>query len=345
MQIKVLGPFEVRADDGAVADVPGARLRGLVVALALRPGQVVPKATLIDWIWGEHPPVDAANALQRLVSRLRKAVPHVVVEGLTDGCRLMIDADAVDAVRFERLVARAREDQGSQRLREALELWRGPAMQDVGLQDSEAFDAAATRLEALRLTATEDRFEAEIGLGHGADLVTELTDLVAAHPVREKLVAALMRALAAAGRISEALRVYQRTREALADELGVDPSPELSGAYADLGPGYRHITYDERARGKSKRSADYSFEGALRDLDAVLRARGVEQPLLVGWSYGGIIGWHWADRHPDRVAGLVTVDAFPVGLTGEAGRERIRKTFRGYRLLLPIAARFGLGAR
>jgi pimeloyl-ACP methyl ester carboxylesterase len=133
------------------------------------------------------------------------------------------------------------------------------------------------------------------------------------------------------------------------------PIVYLNGAYADqkhwkrviaeLGGGYRHITYDERARGRSKRSADYSFEGALRDLDAVLEARGVEQPLLVGWSYGGIIGWHWADRYPDRVAGLVTVDAFPVGLTGEAGRERIRKTFRGYRLLLPIAALFGLGAR
>jgi pimeloyl-ACP methyl ester carboxylesterase len=133
------------------------------------------------------------------------------------------------------------------------------------------------------------------------------------------------------------------------------PIVYLNGAYADhkhwkrviaeLGGDYRHITYDERARGRSKRSADYSFEGALRDLDAVLEARGVEQPLLVGWSYGGIIGWHWADRYPDRVAGLVTVDAFPVGLTGEAGRERIRKTFRGYRLLLPIAALFGLGAR
>lgn len=133
------------------------------------------------------------------------------------------------------------------------------------------------------------------------------------------------------------------------------PVVYLNGAYADqkhwkrviadLGDGYRHITYDERARGKSKRSKDYSFEASIRDLDAVLKARGVEQPLLVGWSYGGIIGWHWADRHPGRVAGLVTVDAFPVGLTGEAGRERIRRTFRKFRLLLPIAALFGLGAR
>ncbi|MGW7533047.1 alpha/beta fold hydrolase [Amycolatopsis sp. NPDC054798] len=133
------------------------------------------------------------------------------------------------------------------------------------------------------------------------------------------------------------------------------PVVYLNGAYADqnhwkhviadLGPGYRHISYDERARGKSRRSGDYTFEGALRDLDAVLRARGVEQPLLAGWSYGGILAWHWTDRHPDRVAGSVIVDAFPVGLTGEAGHERIRKTFRRYRLLLPIAARFGLGAR
>ncbi|TWP51979.1 alpha/beta hydrolase [Lentzea tibetensis] len=133
------------------------------------------------------------------------------------------------------------------------------------------------------------------------------------------------------------------------------PVVYLNGAYADqkhwkrviadLGSDYRHITFDERARGKSKRSADYTFEACLRDLDAVLTARGVEKPLLVGWSYGGIIGWHWADRNPDRVQGLVTVDAFPVGLTGEAGRERIRKMFRQWRLVLPIAARFGLGAR
>jgi pimeloyl-ACP methyl ester carboxylesterase len=133
------------------------------------------------------------------------------------------------------------------------------------------------------------------------------------------------------------------------------PVVYLNGAYAhqkhwkrvitELGSDYRHITYDERSRGKSKRSADYSFEACLRDLDAVLRTRGVKQPLLVGWSYGGVLAWHWADRYPDRVSGVVTVDAFPVGLTGEAGRERIRTLFRRFRLLLPIAARLGLGAR
>jgi pimeloyl-ACP methyl ester carboxylesterase len=133
------------------------------------------------------------------------------------------------------------------------------------------------------------------------------------------------------------------------------PVVYLNGAYADqshwrrviaaLGGDYRHITYDERARGKSKRSADYSFEACLRDLDAVLEARGVDRPLLVGWSYGGVLSWHWADRNPDRALGVVCVDAFPVGLTGEAGHERIRKLFRRMRLFFPIAARLGMAAR
>src|ERR1700678_2193831 len=191
----MLGPFEVRTDDGVLADVPGARLRALLIALALESGHAVPKATLIDWIWGEHPPSDAANALQRLVSRLRKALPGGSIQGQADGYRLTTEPDAVDAVRFEHLVGQARKNEDPRLLREALALWRGAAMQGVGLQDSEAFDAAVTRLEGLRLTAMEDRFEAEAS----AELVTELTDLVAAHPLRERLAAALMRGLAPAG--------------------------------------------------------------------------------------------------------------------------------------------------
>src|ERR1700728_4635775 len=192
----MLGSFEVRTDDGVLADVPGARLRGLLIALALEPGHAVPKATLVDWMWGERPPSDAANALQRLVSRLRKALPGGSVEGQPDGYRLTVEPDAVDAVRFERLIGQARAGEDPRRvrlLREALALWRGAAMQGVGLEDSAAFDAAVTRLEGLRLTAMEDRFDAEISLGHGEELVTELTDLVAAHPLRERLGGALMR--------------------------------------------------------------------------------------------------------------------------------------------------------
>ncbi|MGK5683474.1 BTAD domain-containing putative transcriptional regulator [Actinoplanes sp. URMC 104] len=221
MQIAILGPFEVRAGNGAAVDIPGARLRGLLVALALQPGRVVGKASLVDWIWGERPPVDAANSLHRLVSRLRKLLPDGAVEGHPEGYRLAVEPEAVDAKRFELLVAAGR-------LEEALALWRGAALQDVGLPDSAALDAARVRLEEMRLTALEDRFEASPGQ------VAELTALVAAHPVRERLVAALMRALAAAGRSGEALQVFQRTREVLAETLGTDPSPELSALHVAL---------------------------------------------------------------------------------------------------------------
>jgi predicted ATPase/DNA-binding SARP family transcriptional activator len=266
----MLGPFELRTDDGVLADVPGARLRALLIALALKPGHAVPKATLVDWIWGERPPSDAANALQRLVSRLRKALPEGSVEGQTDGYRLRIEADAVDAVRFEHLLGQARDDEDPRRvplLREALALWRGAAMQDVGLQDSAAFDAAVTRLESLRLTATEDRFDAEIRLGHGAELVADLTDLVAAHPMRERLAAALMRALVAAGRDTEALLAYQRTREALADALGVDPSPELSALHVALLRG--ELGRPEQDRKTNLRAELTSFVGKDADVAAV----------------------------------------------------------------------------
>jgi len=282
----MLGPLEATTGDGGLADIPGARLRGLLIALALRPGHVVPKASLVDWIWGQDPPADAANALQRLVSRLRKALPDVAIEGQPDGYRLRLEPDAVDAVRFERLViaAQAHPEDGSRRvrlLREALELWRGAAMQDVGLVDSTAFDAAVARLEGLRLTATEDRADAEITLGRGAELIRELTDLVAAHPLRERLVAALMRALAAAGRDSEALLVYQAAREALADALGVDPSPELAALHVALLRG--ELGRREESRKTNLHAELTTFVGKDADVTAV-------RELIAGHRLTTVIG-------------------------------------------------------
>jgi predicted ATPase/DNA-binding SARP family transcriptional activator len=287
VQIGLLGPFEVRTDDGVLADVPGARLRALLIALALDPGHAVSKATLVDWIWGEQPPSGAANALQRLVSRLRKALPEGLVEGQADGYRLRVAPDAVDAVRFERLVGQAGHDGDSPRillLREALGLWRGGAMQDVGLQDSAAFDAAVTRLEELRLTAMEDRFSAEVTLGHGVEVVTELTDLVASHPIRERLVAALMRALVAAGRDTEALLVYQRTREALAGALGVDPSPQLSALHVALLRG--ELGQREENRKTNLRAELTSFVGKDADV-AVVRELIADHRLITLIGPGG----------------------------------------------------------
>ncbi|MGK5636912.1 BTAD domain-containing putative transcriptional regulator [Streptomyces sp. URMC 126] len=323
MQIGLLGPFEIRTDDGGLTDVPGARLRALLAALALRPGRVVPKAALIDWIWGDHPPADASNALQRLVSRLRKALPDGLVEGRPDGYRLAVEPDAVDAVRFERLVgaARSRTEDGPLRarlLREALGLWRGAALQDVALRDSAAFDAAVGRLETLRLTATEDRLDAEIALGHGAEAVPELTDLVAAHPLRERFVAALMRALVAAGRDSEALLVYERARQALADALGADPSPELSALHVALLRG--GTDRPTRAPKTNLRAELTTFVGrepdvaAVRDLAAAHRLTTVIGP---GGSGKTRLATETArtllDRLPD---GAWLVELAPVGADG-----------------------------
>ncbi|WP_457030652.1 alpha/beta fold hydrolase [Kitasatospora sp. P5_F3] len=134
------------------------------------------------------------------------------------------------------------------------------------------------------------------------------------------------------------------------------PVVYLNGSYADqshwrrviteLGGDYRHITYDERARGKSKRATDYSFQACLRDLDAVLTARGVERPILVGWSYGAMLAVHWAAQNPDRALGAVSVDgALPHEWLDDAAREQIRKLFRRMSPLFPIARPLGLAAR
>ncbi|MET7987670.1 MULTISPECIES: alpha/beta hydrolase [unclassified Streptomyces] len=115
---------------------------------------------------------------------------------------------------------------------------------------------------------------------------------------------------------------------------------------AELGPGWRHITYDERARGKSKRSADYSFEAAVRDVDAVLAARGVDRALVAGWSYGAFVGAHWAHRNPGRALGAVLVDgAQPYDWLDEAMEQRIRKLFRRMGWFLPLLRPTGLTPR
>ncbi|MEV6324416.1 alpha/beta hydrolase [Nocardia sp. NPDC051787] len=115
---------------------------------------------------------------------------------------------------------------------------------------------------------------------------------------------------------------------------------------ADLGPGFRHITYDERARGKARRSADYSFEAAVRDVDAVLAARGADRALLVGWSYGAVVAAHWAARNPDRAVGAVLVDgAFPYDWLDEAMEQRIRTLYKRLSWFIPLLRPTGLTPR
>jgi predicted ATPase/DNA-binding SARP family transcriptional activator len=236
VRIGVLGPLEVRDDTGALVPVGGARLRSLLIRLAVGDGRPVSVERLADDLWADAPPADAANAIQALVSRLRGAIGRDTVEYGPAGYRLAVDRGQVDALVFEQLAERARaaladgDHAGAAALlSQALGLWRGPALADVA--DSAFAAAPITRLSELRLAATEDRVEAELALGRGAGLVPELQELAAAHPLRERLRGQLMRALQAAGRQADALAVYDDIRRVLADQLGVDPSAGLAAVH------------------------------------------------------------------------------------------------------------------
>jgi predicted ATPase/DNA-binding SARP family transcriptional activator len=234
VRIGVLGPLEVRAGPGHPVEVAGTRLRRLLLRLALDPGRVVTSAQLVDAVWDERPPAGAANALQALVSRLRRLLPGVV-ESSPTGYRLAVAAEAVDAVRFEALALAGRERLGRdpERARallgEALALWRGPALADAA--DAAFAAPAVARLDGLRLQAIEDRVEADLAAGATDRLAAELEELVATHPLSERLGGQLLRALALQGRQADALGVYERLRARLAEELGIDPSPALQAVH------------------------------------------------------------------------------------------------------------------
>jgi predicted ATPase/DNA-binding SARP family transcriptional activator len=239
VQIAILGPLEVRDGDTAV-DVAGSRLRSLLIRLALDAGRPVSAGALVDAVWGEQPPADAANALQSLVSRLRRALGGAATVGQSPtGYRLGIAPDDVDATRFEQLAragARALRSgdhsQAVRTLRDGLGLWRGPALADV--EGAPFAVAATTRLDELRLAATQDRIEADIDLGNAADVVAELDVLCEQHPLDERLAGLRLSALAATGRQADALAEYERMRARLADELGIDPSPELQAVHLSV---------------------------------------------------------------------------------------------------------------
>ncbi|WP_067697019.1 BTAD domain-containing putative transcriptional regulator [Nocardia jejuensis] len=238
MRVGVLGPIEVHAEDGTPVEIGGVRVRMLAARLALEAGGSVPVAALIDGLWGEDPPTEAAGALQALVSRLRRALREAgTVELVAGGYRL--SEVIVDAERFEALATRGRRElaQGHAEsaasvLSEALGLWRGAALCDV--LDAPYARTVAVRLEDLRAAVAEDRFEAELRLGRHATILADLDAAGTEHPLRERLAALRMRALAAAGRQSDALAVYEDVRARLDDDLGIDPSAELRETHLAL---------------------------------------------------------------------------------------------------------------
>ncbi|WP_037362263.1 BTAD domain-containing putative transcriptional regulator [Amycolatopsis orientalis] len=232
MRIGVLGAVVAWDGAGGTVAVGGPRGRALLALLAADAGRFVSAERLIDWLYGEEPPDNAANALQSQVSRLRSAL-KLPIELTSAGYRLRIEPDEVDAHRFTRLAGEGRRElaegdptRASDLLGEALALWRGPAFADVP-----AAEVQATRLTELRAEAAADRVDAEISLGRAADVLDELRTAIAEHPLRERSRAQLVRALHAAGRTAEALAAFEDARRTLADELGADPGPDLTEAH------------------------------------------------------------------------------------------------------------------
>jgi DNA-binding SARP family transcriptional activator/streptogramin lyase len=223
----ILGPLEVRDGETEVA-LRGGQQRKLLAILLLHAGEAVSSERLIDELWHGQPPDTAAKALQGYVSSLRKQLGQETVETAGSGYRLTVIAEDIDAQRFEDLLAEARSldrAPAAAKLREALALWRGPALADFAYDDFARH--AIEHLEQLRLTGIERRIDLELELGYHDDLVPELETLVSAHPLRERLRGHLMVALYRSGRQAEALNVYRTGRRLLDQELGLEPDVAL----------------------------------------------------------------------------------------------------------------------
>ncbi|HJP65576.1 MAG TPA: BTAD domain-containing putative transcriptional regulator [Actinomycetota bacterium] len=235
MEFRILGSMEV-LDEGRQVPLPRGRGRALLALLVLHPGEPVSADRLIDELWGESPPATARTVVHGLVSSLRsvlepgrgKARPGALLQTLGSGYRFAIEPDVVDAHRFKRLIDEARDDPSEARaakLSAALGLWRGPALADFTYEPFA--QRAITALEELHTQAIEDRIEADLASGRAADLVSELEQLIQAHPFREPLRGLLMLALYRSGRQADALQAYRDVRSRLLDELGLEPGSAL----------------------------------------------------------------------------------------------------------------------
>jgi predicted ATPase/DNA-binding SARP family transcriptional activator len=255
VKFRVLGPVQI-ADGSGAARLASGKQTALLACLLIARGEVVSRDRLIDALWGERAPAAAVNALQVHVHALRQRLAPGRIERAGPGYRLRVEPDELDAEQFELLVARGRSelvrgeaDAAASSFREALELWRGQAYEDVRY---EAFaQAEVARLEELRLLALEDRIESDLVLGRHSQLVAELEALVSEHASRERLCGQLMVALYRGNRQAEALEVFQRARRAMRDELGLDPSPalrELQRAILEQDPALAAEPAELRAR-------------------------------------------------------------------------------------------------
>ncbi|WP_116949596.1 AfsR/SARP family transcriptional regulator [Jiangella endophytica] len=235
VEIDLLGPMRLRAD-GRLVDVTTGRLRALIAVLALSAGRTVTVAQLIETLWAENLPASPRRSVQTYVTRLRTLLGPDLIATSATGYLLHAEPDAVDVLRFQRLLERAdgSADPLRQRahLTEALALWRGRPFDDV--ESAWLAGTEAPRLAERYLAAQERRIALDLELGRPADLVPELRELTTAHPLREPAWALLLETLERSGRRAEALAQYERVRARLSTELGVEPGPRLQTVYARL---------------------------------------------------------------------------------------------------------------
>lgn len=284
----LLGPLQVRRA-GTDVTPSGARLRALLCRLAVDAGRPVSSDELTGAVWGDEVPAEATNALQSLVSRLRRALGAAgLVAQEPRGYRLVVDAADVDAWclrvevdRGDAALAAGDLTAAAQAYAAALALWRGEPLVDAG--DAAYATAQVDRWAALRLAAARGRAECALQAGAGATVVDELATLVAAHPLDERLRLLLLRALAAAGRGAEALAAYEDARRVLADELGTDPGPELAALHLRLLRG--EVEPDPVVRSPARHHnlplRRTSFVGREPDLERVLGALGSSRLVTV----------------------------------------------------------------
>ncbi|MBT0770108.1 winged helix-turn-helix domain-containing protein [Kineosporia sp. J2-2] len=238
VEFRILGPVEVWLD-GEQYTLDGSKQRTVLASLLLARGRILADEKLSSFLWGEEPPNTAAAQLYTHVSRLRKLLgARAAIRRHRPGYLIEIGTALSDHVEFERLSAAGRaalaagsHQEASGTLGRALRLWRGPALANV---TEHLAGMGLPGLEEARMVALESRIEADLALGHGNQLLAELTGLVTAYPLRERLRGQLMVALYRADRQADALGVYHDGRTLLAEELGVDLGPALTGLYQDI---------------------------------------------------------------------------------------------------------------
>jgi peptide/nickel transport system substrate-binding protein len=327
MQFGMLGPLQVSLN-GSPVGLGGPKQRALLAYLLLHANTVVTRDRLIDGLWGERPPPSTAESLDSYLSRLRKLVGHDRLSRQAGGYVLRVEPGELDSEQFERMVTSTRQGAGdrdaadvARELAAALALWRGPVLAD--LADEPFAQNEIRRLEQERLTALEDRIDAELRMGRGAELVAELEQLTAEHPEREWLAAARMLALYRAGRQTDALAAYQAVRSWLVGELAVEPGPELREMQ-------RRILQHDPALGQPPRLTTVASRHPRRTLAAaaVLVVAAVVTAGLVGGSgtaharragLAGNNGLAAVDTRSGGVTSVTPLSGAPGAVAGGAG--------------------------